>query len=364
MAAREIPIRNLYHMLCYAWNELPEGGFRYVASDEVKKPIDLLARMVIDGIKHVQRRGIDQGYNEFTEELRRLRGRVLVAESERRMLLNLGRAICVFDELSPDTLPNQILLATLKRIVFSADVAKSLRHDASTLIRGLRDVSHIRLTGQIFRRVQLHGNNRYYRYLLHVCELLFSSSLIDDRDGAWRFRDFTRDESKMANLFERFLFHFYEKEQSDYRVKRDQIDWYAESANDPEMQFLPKMMTDISLRSADHTLIMDAKFYRRTLNFRFKETVRSGHLYQMFSYLKNLEARGGNDAIADGMLVYPTVDQNVSLDYTMGNHTIRFETVDLGCDWGEIETRLMSLLDASATQHLPSDERSAMSFTH
>ena len=109
MAAREIPIRNLYHMLCYAWNELPEGGFRYVASDEVKKPIDLLARMVIDGVKHVQRRGIDQGYNEFTEELRRLRGRVLVAESERRMLLNLGRAICVFDELSPDTLPNQIL---------------------------------------------------------------------------------------------------------------------------------------------------------------------------------------------------------------------------------------------------------------
>lgn len=353
----QIPIQNLYFLLCYAWDVLPEGGFRYVDRHEVQKPAELLAQVIINGVRHIQRRGVDQEYCEYTDELQRLRGRMLVAESARKMLLNRGRALCVFDELSPDTLPNQIVLASLKRITASRDMAKELRHEAGSLVRGLRDVNDVRLTKQVFRRVQLHGNNRYYRFLLHACELLFDASLLNEQDGGWRFRDFTRNERAMAAVFEKFIFNFFRKEQKRYQVKSDRIAWDAVSESDPDLMMLPKMLTDISLRSRDHTLIIDAKYYSKTLTTNYKDTVRSSHLYQIFAYLTNFEAKGGNDAVADGILLYPEVGEDVSLDYTMGQHNVGIKSVDLSNAWEDIEAQLMSMLpiysvtDSSSAHH-------------
>ncbi len=56
---------------------------------------------------------------------------------------------------------------------------------------------------------------------------------------------------------------------------------------------LPDMQTDITLQSKDErkTLIIDAKYYTHNMQTKFdKDKVHSGNLYQVYTYVKNLEA--------------------------------------------------------------------------
>ena len=112
------------------------------------------------------------------------------------------------------------------------------------------------------------------------------------------------------------------------------------------MDYLPQMETDISVRSADSTLVIETKYYAEAMTTYFgKERVRSEHLYQVFTYLKNLEARNGPDVVASGMLLYPAVGTSLRLGYKLGGHRISVCTLDLTQDWQTIRTELLELID-------------------
>jgi 5-methylcytosine-specific restriction enzyme subunit McrC len=122
--------------------------------------------------------------------------------------------------------------------------------------------------------------------------------LVDEHAGTCRFRDFTRDEDKMAKLFQSFLFNVISRECPQWTVKSENISWQAASEADPNLDLLPRMQTDISIVRAGEYRIIDAKYYRQTLGTYFDtEKIHSENLYQMMSYLMNAERRG--DALAD-----------------------------------------------------------------
>jgi 5-methylcytosine-specific restriction enzyme subunit McrC len=94
-------------------------------------------------------------------------------------------------------------------------------------------------------------------------------------------------------------------------------------------------------------LIIDAKFYKETFQTYYEsESIHSSNLYQIFSYLKNLESRGGADAKADGMLLYPVVDRSVRLQYELPGHNIKICTLNLSAEWKEIHSELLDLVSA------------------
>lgn len=343
--APSIPIQNIYYLLIYAWDRLAEGDLVDVSGIDSTELVDLYAAVLLGGLRHLARRGLDRRYLEEEIELAGIRGRALVASSARRMLGPRGRAVCVVDDLSVDTLENQIILATVTRLIGSPALNDRLREQLTDLNGSLHGISRIRLSRQAFRAVQLHGNNGFYKFLLNVCELILETSLSTEDEGRYRFRDFVRDPSRMAMLFEKFVLNFYRRERRDADVRRERIYWAAGSADDPALQFLPTMQTDISFRTAGRTQIIDAKYYRDSLQTNFgSETVHSGNLYQMFSYLKNLAARGGQDATAEGMLLYPEVGRSLRLTYELSGHKIRICTIDLAGSWQEIRDELLGLV--------------------
>jgi len=106
------------------------------------------------------------------------------------------------------------------------------------------------------------------------------------------------------------------------------------------------MKTDISLRSASRTIIVDTKFYKDALQTYFdRRSIRSAHLYQLFAYLKNLEPRGGIDAQAEGILLYPTVDQVLDVRYRVQGHPVAVRTLDLAQDWRNVHAQLLAMID-------------------
>ncbi len=121
-----IPIQNIYYLLIYSWNSLVEGEITDVSKLESNKLVNLFASVLHGGVNHLLRRGLDQNYLAHEEEIAGIRGRINIGVTARRMLTAHGRAHCQFDELSVDTLPNQILLSTVQRIFGRAELGQRL----------------------------------------------------------------------------------------------------------------------------------------------------------------------------------------------------------------------------------------------
>lgn len=354
----DIPVRNLYYLLLYAWDRLEEGRVVDVGDMEHPTAADLLARILISGTRHVLRRGLDRGYVERSETTSRLRGRVAFAPSVRRMLLPQAQAVCAFDELTPDVLTNRILRTTIGRLMRVDALDDSLRRELRGVYRELGGVQEVHLTRATFKRVRLHAGNAFYRFLLSACALAHENLFPREEGQGYRFRDFVRDDGQMARLFEAFLLRFYQRERPDLIARAESMAWIAEPLSTSGPGKLPRMRTDVTLRGADWTCVIDAKYYRAALS-RWHEdgTFDASNLYQITAYLRTLEANGGADSAADGVLLYPVVEGTFDHTYRVGPHRVRLLTLDLTRSWPEIESSLLDLaswseLSPSSANHL------------
>jgi 5-methylcytosine-specific restriction enzyme subunit McrC len=235
--------------------------------------------------------------------------------------------------------------STVKHAAPVPNLDRGLKKLLKLLYREFDGIDDIPLTRMAFRRVQLRRNARFYKFLLSICEIVAGSWLIDEETGEYRFRDFLRDPKRMARLYENFILNFYRIERPDLDVRKEAIRWMASSDDDDALSYLPRMETDISIRDGQETLIVDAKYYQETFSGYYEsETIHSANLYQLFAYLKNLEGRGGSDANAAGMLLYPTVSQSARLHYRIHDHSVSVCTVNLANDWKDLRAELLGLV--------------------
>ena len=340
-----IPIANLYYMLAYSWNKLPESGVRDVGKLAGSDFVNLLAKVLVLELWKLIRRGLARNYVEREDEVSGIRGKLNMVRSIANLSFPRGRAVCAFDEFSPDILKNRIIKSALEILLRAQRLDAGLRQNVAQLTRGL---SSINLSKAHFRRVQTDRSSRHYRFALNVCELIHSHALPDERGADYRFASFLA-EKRMPDLFESFVRNFLRIERPDLDVKREYISWDASSMGVSDLHMLPKMETDISVRNRPHTrtLIIDTKFYEKTLQVRHKKaSVHSGNLYQITSYLGNLKKRSSPDGEAAGMLLYPAVQQRLNLRYKLMGHEVMIRTVDLAAEWEDIHAEMLAIADA------------------
>lgn len=343
-----IPIQNIYYLLCYAWNRLEEGAVVDVGSLDSTRLVDLFAKVLAGGTMHLIRRGFDRGYVSFAEDTGRIKGKIDFASSLKRDLLRRARARCEFDELDYNVLHNRILKTTMTLLAGTRDLDEELRHELRDALRWLGDVDPVRLSPQIFRRVQLHRNNHYYAFLLNVCELVHQNLLADERGAGVRFRDFLRDEASMARLFEEFVRRFYQIEQKTFEVRAMKIGWQAEAVDEESAGHLPEMRTDVCLIGGDRKIILDCKYYKDSLQRNWgKRTVHSENLYQLYAYLRNKENEKGWEN-CEGILLYPATGQPLNLSYRIHGHPVHIRTINLNQDWEGIKADMLYLIESSS----------------
>jgi 5-methylcytosine-specific restriction enzyme subunit McrC len=200
---------------------------------------------------------------------------------------------------------------------------------------------------------------------MRLCEFVFWSLMPDVRGGTARFRQVRDDDVRMSAVFEEFLRNFFALNRTEYRVKAEAPEWCVTDTAESDVVFLPRMLTDITLRHPDHTIIVDAKFYPTPLVQSHRghgERVRSQHLYQLITYLQHERVRHDDRGLS-GMLIYPDVGRSLRLRYRLLGIPILVATVDLGKEWRDIETELHELLDACAiAASIPGERQMADQF--
>lgn len=305
---------------------------------------NLLARVLDEGVHRLVRRGLDRGYVGVTEETRSPRGKMRVEIMAKQQTLLRGAAVCDVDELTPNIIHNQILRATLLNLATCVDVDRKLRHQLAQTARRMINIDTIRLTADLFHRVQLSRNTAQYAFLIRVCELIFHSLMPDEQGSNLRFYNLLDDEVRMAALFEDFLRNFYRAELQGYSVNSEVMQWDAASERDGDLSFLPVMKTDITFRSGSRVVVADAKYYRDALaGGRYGKRAHAPHLYQISTYLAHLKRREPNRDIS-GLLIYPADGKSIRLSYTLLDMPIRIVTVDLAREWRELHKELTDLI--------------------
>ncbi|QIL76292.1 5-methylcytosine restriction system specificity protein McrC [Hymenobacter sp. HDW8] len=342
-----IPIQNLYYLLCYAWNRLPEQE-QWLTSEATSfhRPLELLGRVLLMGTRRLLRQGLRQAYAEREEELGELRGRVLLETSLSRDLLRRGRAVCTYDELGPDTPFLRVVLGALAQVSRARQVSASLRQELRAVMRLFpADLPPTPLSSHALRAVRRTRPVGHEALLLNVCELLHSSALPEPAaDGRTRFMDFRRDERLMAQLFEAFVRNFYRLEQRRFRVLSETISWQAAAEEPGDLSMLPAMITDTTLEAPDRKIILDTKYYRAALRPRYdRQRLISPHLYQLYAYLQNQKKPPSQHL--EGILLYPAATREIDLRYTLGGHPVRVVTLDLNQPWPGIAADLLKLIE-------------------
>jgi 5-methylcytosine-specific restriction enzyme subunit McrC len=337
-----IPIENIYYLLCYAWDKLAERDIVAVEAIDSTTLADLFARVLINGTNHLLKRGFDRGYVPQHEWTSRLRGRICFPEAVRKNAMLTSRLPCDFDDLSYDVLHNRILKATMRRLIRAQGLATECSEGLCRLCRQFSDIKDVDLTSRVFGQVQLHRNNQFYDFLLKVCELIYRNLLVSEKPGSSKFMDFVQDKRQMAKVFENFVRTFY-RIHTDFRVKREDIYWRWIAADQVAQGLLPKMQTDISLTSHTRKIIIDCKFTpEATQQYYEAETLRSSHVFQINAYMDNLEGEWADSC--EMMLLYPTVNASLSADYTHRGHKIRIRTINLHQPWQSIHHDLLALV--------------------
>ena len=348
-----IPIRNIWHMLLYAWNEPLVTPQVSMGDVENAPTLDaLFATVLIKMIQQRMRIGLGRGYVPASKNLRAVRGRVDFSESLKQHTFEHGEAKCDFQEYSVNEPRNQILRSTLMRLVHGGAFgpnqteAEALRHRLRWLVRNLDGVDLVELELESIRRQVLAQNDNDYRLMLSICEMIVLRQMPLEVEGTNALPTLDRETLILHRIYERFVANFYRMHFTGWEVNaQKRLDWHAPDAN----EHLPMMVPDLILQEQEtgRVIMLDTKFTPGSLveNQWGKPVYDSSHLYQLYAYLRSQEQVSAEYRSAEGILLYPAVQARLSERVELQGHIIRIECVDLAAKWEDVEKQLLRLVE-------------------
>ena len=357
-----IPVRNLWLLMLYAsrlFRELPST--RRSAAEENPDDIpNLVAEILTRAVERRLRRNLSLEFDRRQADLARVRGRIDSLRTECRLLQQKGRVACSFDELTTDTPRNRFVKVALNQLhqrVNESELRRRCRITAAALERaGVgTDNSRDPVMRDSRSTVSAGRTNTEDRQMLAAAELALNLRLPTEDPGQSPLSAPDRDEVWIRKLFEGAVGGFYDTLLSPqgWSVRTGGVmRWQVESPTEGIQLILPSMKTDIVLQRPDtgsgspaSRVVIDTKFTNIVgLGQHGNTTLHSNHIYQIYSYLRSQEQQADPLSLtASGMLLHPSVGEDIDESAVIQGHRIRFATVNLATDSLAIRKRLLEL---------------------
>ena len=332
-------------MLAYAFQALKQRNYARIEAEDFENIEDLFASIIQIGTAAQLKHGLYRSYITRNEQLKVLRGKLdLTATIKLRARNNRQNLDCEHDELSVDNIYNQILKTTIATLVKCKKVKKDTRTKLCNILRILGDISEINLASIKWGELTFQRNNRTYEVLINMCYFVYQEMILSNTAGDKKVQSFS--DENMAKVYEKFILEYYRQNYKSLRVNTSEIKWnFDEDFENPMIFAIPKMQSDITLRTNDKTLIIDAKYYSKVMQQQFEKTsLRNSHLYQIYTYVKNEDKENtGNVA---GMLLYAKTHDEVipRTDFSTGGNRISARSLDLDVKFDKIKEQLGGII--------------------
>ncbi len=341
---KSIFIKNIYYMLSYAFKFLEQGVYEDVSAENFDNIHNLFAAILSKGIGKQLKQGLYREYIHRGDDLGVLRGKINMHGTIQDRLQGKNMLSCEYDELSENNLFNKILKTTAVILIRNENVNSEYKNTLKKEMLFFSEVDTVDPASVRWSDIVFQRNNMGYRILISICRLVIEGMLMTTERGEYKLASFI-DEQRMERLYEKFILEYYKKECPYVTASASQIQW---ALDDEKGTFLPVMQSDIMLTKDNDVLIIDAKYYTHTMQTRYDtQTLYSGNLYQIFTYVKNKDAAFGDEPhTVSGLLLYAAADEAVQPDndYEMSGNKIGVHTLDLNKDFSEISERLNGIV--------------------
>ena len=345
---KSIFIKNIYYMLSYAFSILRQAEDDKIAVEEFENIHNLFAAILSKGISRQLKQGLYREYMNRVEDLTVMRGKINMPGTIRNRLQCRQRLTCEYDVLSENNLLNRVLKTTVMILLQYGDVDSEYKNVLKKAMLFFSNVDEIDPFLIRWSSIHFQRNSQAYRVLLSICRLIIEGMLLTTDDGEYKLASFI-DDQRMSHLYEKFILEYYIAEHKELDAAAAQIPW---SLDNGVGTLLPIMQSDVMLsdKGKHRILTIDAKYYTHSLaENRFdKYTIHSGNLYQIFTYVKNLDTElKDHDHTVSGMLLYAKTDEELYPDnvYQMSGNEISVRTLDLNQDFSKIRAQLDGIVD-------------------
>lgn len=344
MTVGPIPIRNVYVMMAYAFGAMRREGNDRIASESFDHLHDLLAEILVRGVGAQVKRGLHRDYLRRNEELATVRGRIDITGTVITRSTVRGRLVCEFDEYELDTPHNRVLKSVIVLLIRKGQVSAPRKIALRRLLPYLVEVTPIAPTSIQWATLTYHRANAAYRMLMGTCEFIVRGLIPTESSGSTSLTYWVSDEA-MSALYERFLREYFVLHHPELSPGAPHVAWDFNQTSAIGAEQLPAMRTDVTLRRGNRSLIIDAKYYSKTLQARWgKETVHSANLYQVLAYVKNADVERAG--AVSGLLLYARTDAPAQpdLDVVIQGNRIGANTLDLDQPWEQVQAQIERLL--------------------
>ena len=353
-----IPIKNIFFLLCYAWNILPAMQDVRVGKEDIKDAYNLLAKIFTEVVGKLIRSGFHRSYIETVEETPSIKGKIDLKSSINALSFLKARLVCVFDNYSPNDIFNQILKYTLELIIHEPAFAPEIKNAAKKHLVFFSEIEQASApTKDNLRKLKFNRNNITYKLLIHIASMLYENSFINEETGTRLFKDFFR-EGLMDRVFEKFILNFYaiHLNRSTHTVHAPHIAWPLEDKADEIWGGIFTVNKNLGDRRTDVVvenkvkklqLIIDAKYYKQTFVSAYmnedERRTRTSHLNQLRGYVIDSKFEGQKI----GALFYPMVNDDLTQGelYPIKGQNIIVKTINLNDDWQNIEKDMLSFVN-------------------
>jgi len=128
-----IPIKNIYWMMCYAFNTLKHKDYEKLQNEDFHNIYDLLTRVLVTGVNSQIKRGLHREYIDETDEILSVKGKINISNSIKSQTFIKKRLVCEYDDFSYNCLMNKIIKATLYCLLKCDRLDASLKKDVKKL---------------------------------------------------------------------------------------------------------------------------------------------------------------------------------------------------------------------------------------
>lgn len=335
-------IKNIYWMMAYAFRSIKEDLKKEkVNSEEFENIYDLLSAMYIQGVKKQIKRGLNKEYVLHAEYTVSIRGKINISESLKTNEIQHKKMLCEYDEYSINSYMNKILKTAGLYLLKSKKIRDKKREKElySTMLY-FSNVDKIDRKSINWNILVFTKNNITYKNLMNIAYLILDGLIITKENGQEEFAEYI-DDQKMNKLYEKFILEYFRYHYPEFSPNSSKINWDIKEKE----YLLPEMQADVILTNKlnKNELIIDAKYYSRIFqkNVMYdKETIRSGNLYQIYTYVKNRQANKKMNV--SGMLLYAkTYEDDIGWEqYNIGENEIIVTYLDLEEDFNLIKKQL------------------------
>lgn len=311
----KVGVTNLFYMLS---SDAGLARFEQPPADLAPNPeiFSFVLALLVEQIERLLRQGLLQGYVPREDDLRMIRGRILLGAQLRRHGELKDRHVCTYLDFTPNTPENQVLAATLRALptLLLPAGEQALARRARALVPRFAGITPLSRAAALalLPRITLHRLNAAYGPALHLCRLALNHLTLAEATGPHPFASFLVD---MPRLFESFLTTRLRSALGAHGLRvvaqrRDYLDEARQVGIRPDMLVYPAGGTN-------PLLVLDAK-YRRLHG----ESDLSRDLYQVSAYLDRYQ-------LQRGVLVYPQFEEAAQAELKLRGTSKRLHVATL-----------------------------------